>query len=300
MATTPDLGIPFIDGSQFQPDVTLNEAIVMLQAMMTGVITVGENDPPTGSPGPQDGDAYIVGTSPTGAWVGRENCIAIQIEGEWRFVPDRDSDGSIIAMGERQEGKLRVWSQFDNELFVWADSDASPGELEWRTFSQLSTDLTGILKGYAQNVSNAANSTECTSGVETTLPMANDGANQYVTPTVSTGRMEFDVAFNGGNGGFIVDNLSEFTDFDVRVSVVNLDSGNAEGVGQVFLVDDKTIPGTGVAIKSASLSLPQNEERPFQISFFHGGIEAFYPRINCAATRDIQLNGVYVKAQEPQ
>jgi hypothetical protein len=299
MATTPDLGIPFIDGSQFQPDVTLNEAIVMLQAMMTGVIAVGENDPPTGSPGPQDGDAYVVGTSPTGAWVGRENCIAIQIEGEWRFVPDRDSDGSIIAMGERQEGKLRVWSQFDNELLVWADSGASPGTFEWRTFSQLSTDLTGILKGYTQNVSNAANSTSCTGGVATALPMVNDGTNPHVTPTVSTGRMEFEASFNT-TGGFLIDNMSQFTDFDARISVVNLDASQVVATVQMFIVANKTIPGTGVAIHAPSLTLLQNEEQGAQISFFHGGDEAIYPRIVCAATRNIQLNGVYVKAQEPQ
>lgn len=127
MATTPDLGIPLISGQQAQPEVTHNEALAMLQAIAGGVISVGLDTPP-GSP--TEGDGYVVGTSPTGEWAGRANAVALFIQGEWRFLPDRDSNGTIITMGARQEG-LRVYSRADQALYVW-DDNASPAVFAWR------------------------------------------------------------------------------------------------------------------------------------------------------------------------
>lgn len=299
MSTSPDLGIPFISGQQAQPEITLNEALVMLHILAVGVIQTGVNDPPSGSPGPQDGDAYIIGTSPTGAWAGRANSLTMFVEGEWRFVPGFDSDGAIIPMGARQEG-LKVWDKFDNEMKVWADSDGSPGELAWRPYTQLSTDLTRVVKLYDQNISNAANSTSCTGGADTTLPMVNDGTNQFIVIAEVAGKVSFDATFNSNKGGLIVDNLSQYTKFGIRITVVNLDASQVNAVAKAFLVFDKTIPGTGVSISKRLPTLTQNVEESVDLTFFHDGIEAVYPRINCAATRNIRLNGVELEAREPQ
>lgn len=118
MSTSPDLGIPFVAAQQEQPEITHNEAIVMLQAMQVGVIQVGLNTPP-GSP--TDGDSYVIGPSPTGAWAGRANTVAYRTSGGWRFVPDRNSAGTIITMGARQEG-MRVWDKTTNGMYIWDGS----------------------------------------------------------------------------------------------------------------------------------------------------------------------------------
>lgn len=118
MATTPNLGIPYIAGQQAQPEVTHNSALNMLQALTYGVLQVGLNTPP-GSP--TQGDSYIVGTAPTGVWTGRANAIAIYMGTAWVFVPDRNSAGTVITMGAAQEG-LKVWSKPDNGLYVWDGS----------------------------------------------------------------------------------------------------------------------------------------------------------------------------------
>lgn len=51
--------------------------------MAAAVESVGSNVPPTA---PLDGQCFIVGTSPTGAWAGEANTIAGYAPGGWRFV----------------------------------------------------------------------------------------------------------------------------------------------------------------------------------------------------------------------
>lgn len=115
MTTSPDLGLPFIDVQQAQPEVTHNEALLLLQAVTNGAIDRGINAPP-GSP--TIGDIYIIGSAPTGAWAGRANCITIYSGTAWDFIPGEDSSGTPITMGARQEG-MRIWVRDENTMYVW-------------------------------------------------------------------------------------------------------------------------------------------------------------------------------------
>lgn len=118
MTTSADLGIQFLAAQQAQPEITHNEALYQIQALSNGVINATTNAPP-GSP--NEGDSYIVGSSPTGAWAGRANRIAIWTEGGWRFVPGNDDSGTAISMGARQTG-LRVYDRAAAELKIWNGS----------------------------------------------------------------------------------------------------------------------------------------------------------------------------------
>ena len=118
MSTSPDLGVPFIAGGQAQPEVTHNEAVLLLQVLQSGVIDRAVNTPAVG---PTIGDAYILGAAPTGAWAGRANCVAIWNGSAWRFIPGNNSSGTPITMGARQEG-MRVWVRDENALYVWDGS----------------------------------------------------------------------------------------------------------------------------------------------------------------------------------
>lgn len=120
MSTTPVLGLPELAAQQQQPEITHNTAIVLLQALQYGAKSIGANSPPGG---PADGNVHIVGPSPTGAWAGRANTIAIYYGG-WKFVPDRDGSGTPIVMGAAQRG-LKVWLNDDGlsppggSLVIW-------------------------------------------------------------------------------------------------------------------------------------------------------------------------------------
>lgn len=120
MSTTPVFGIPELSAQQQQPEINHNTAIVLLQTLLNGVIDAGRNSPPTS---PADGNAYIIGTAPTGAWAGRSNSLAVYYGG-WKFIPDRNDSGTPIAMGAAQRG-MHVWLNDDGSspsggsLTVW-------------------------------------------------------------------------------------------------------------------------------------------------------------------------------------
>ena len=61
-----------------------NEALRLIDlAVAAAVESVGGNAPP---PSPADGQCFIVGTAPTGAWEGHGSSIAGYAPGGWRFL----------------------------------------------------------------------------------------------------------------------------------------------------------------------------------------------------------------------
>lgn len=80
---TPRLALPYIVQGQAQKEVTHNDALVRLDALVDLYILDRDLSAPPASP--SDGDAYIVGASPSGAWAGQAGNIAYVIDGAWRF-----------------------------------------------------------------------------------------------------------------------------------------------------------------------------------------------------------------------
>lgn len=118
MATSPDLGIPYIATQQNQPEITHNEALNMIASVLKSAIAI-QNAPPVG---PELGDVYIVGDSPSGAWGGRDNAVAFWAGTAWGFVPGLDDDGSPIAMGARLKG-LTMYVQTTDSLWRWSGTE---------------------------------------------------------------------------------------------------------------------------------------------------------------------------------
>ena len=84
MSQTSRLGLPYIEPGQAQKEVYHNESLRLIDvAVAAAVEAVGANAPPAS---PVDGQCFIVGTAPTGAWVGHAGAIAGYAAGGWRFV----------------------------------------------------------------------------------------------------------------------------------------------------------------------------------------------------------------------
>jgi hypothetical protein len=81
--TTPNLSLAELAASQSQPHVTVNSSLRRLDAAVNLSVISQTNTPP-GSPA--DGDRYLCGTAPTGAWVGHENDVAAYIGTGWQFL----------------------------------------------------------------------------------------------------------------------------------------------------------------------------------------------------------------------
>lgn len=88
-------GLPLIAPGQAQKELAHNEALaaldLLVQAWAEGV---GVNTPPA-SPG--DGQCWIVGPGPTGAWSGQAGKLAGWTQGGWRFLAPREGMTTGVA-----------------------------------------------------------------------------------------------------------------------------------------------------------------------------------------------------------
>ena len=105
--------LPYVLQSQSQKEVTVNASFDLIDVLLqAAVASVGTNTPPAS---PMAGDCYVVGTSPTGAWVGQAKAIAVYSTG-WSFITPWEG--------------LTVWAMDTNALntydgAAWALTTAS-------------------------------------------------------------------------------------------------------------------------------------------------------------------------------
>ena len=103
--TTPNLNLPELAPSQSQPHVPVNSALRRLDALVHLSVLDRALDTPPGSPA--DGDCYIVGAAPTGAWsTFAEHSIAAFIGTAWVEI----SPGSGWLAWVADEAVLYVFS----------------------------------------------------------------------------------------------------------------------------------------------------------------------------------------------
>jgi len=85
--TTTLLSLPYIMPSQAQKHVTHNEALRMLDALVH--LRVGARGVDTPPADPAEGDRWMVGAAPSGAFAGQSGNIAAFQDGAWAFHPPR-------------------------------------------------------------------------------------------------------------------------------------------------------------------------------------------------------------------
>lgn len=87
MATTPQTGVTLLEQSQAQKEITINEALMRVDALLGGGVIDKDLATPPGSP--TSGDVYIVAASATGAWSGKSGKIAYYDQ-IWRFIDPKE------------------------------------------------------------------------------------------------------------------------------------------------------------------------------------------------------------------
>jgi hypothetical protein len=81
---TTNLGLPQLAADQAQKHVTVNEGLTLLDALVMPAVKSRSLATPPGSPA--EGERWIIGASPTGAWSGKATQIAAWIGGAWTFL----------------------------------------------------------------------------------------------------------------------------------------------------------------------------------------------------------------------
>ncbi|PIR33972.1 MAG: hypothetical protein COV36_01775 [Alphaproteobacteria bacterium CG11_big_fil_rev_8_21_14_0_20_44_7] len=102
MTNSNNLGVTLLEQSQAQKEVTINEAIYVLEALQNrGVVDKDLATPPVS---PSAGDAYIVAASATDDWAGHEDEIAYYNQ-SWQFIVPNEG----LALWMNDEDKLYVY-----------------------------------------------------------------------------------------------------------------------------------------------------------------------------------------------
>jgi len=96
------LGLPLLAAAQAQKHVTLNEALLKLDALIhLSVIARTLGTPPAAA----DGDRYLVAAAPSGAWAGQQGLVALAQGGGWVFITPRRG--------------WRLWVEAEGKLLVF-------------------------------------------------------------------------------------------------------------------------------------------------------------------------------------
>ena len=123
MTQSARFAIGFLQAAQVSKEVTVNEALatfdIAVSAAVDGFLL---NSPPAS---PAIGSSYVIGASPTGAWVGHPLALAGFTSGGWRYIAPFDGLGvldkgsgqaALFADGAWEKGHLR-----GTKLFIGAD-----------------------------------------------------------------------------------------------------------------------------------------------------------------------------------
>ena len=234
MAQTTNLQLPYLAANQAQKHVTVNEAFRDLDAIVQLSVKSAALASPPGAPA--DGDRWIVGPAPTGAWVGRAGNIAAWQDGAWAFYPPREG---WVAWNEAVPQAL-VWrvgtstwvplvsTEFTDAAFALVD-DVDPTKRALFDLSGLSTAVTRIL-----SLPNSAGTLALLSGTQTF-----SGQTTFSSVTVTVGTSTGPATYGIGTGATLNGNTKTVNIGTSGVSgsntVVNIGSTVAGAGGQMVI-----------------------------------------------------------------
>lgn len=86
-SATPRFGLPLLFSGQAEKEFYVNEAHALADALIHCAVENVTDTPPSS---PDDGQCWLAGPTPSGAWAGHAGRIACRQLGNWLFVEPRD------------------------------------------------------------------------------------------------------------------------------------------------------------------------------------------------------------------
>lgn len=115
---TPRLGLPMLRAGQAQKEMTHNEALLLLDALVGGAVMAAGLDHPPSSP--ESGQCWILGAAPEGAWQGNAYAVAAWTAGGWRFLAPREG--------------MRLWAGAGRGFMLFRSGEWHFGEAHGKLF----------------------------------------------------------------------------------------------------------------------------------------------------------------------
>lgn len=230
MATTNNLGITLLSQSQSQKEVTVNEAITILDAFIGGGVLDKDLTAPPGSP--SEGARYIVAASATGDWSGQDDNLAYYFNGAWRFV----APGEGLFQWVVDESLLYVysggsWAQFIEGVVSASGATTALKVIEEElTLSGATTTSTIEIPDRAIALGVSTRTTEAITGATSYDAGVSGEADKFgATLGVSLGASNAGVigptAYYAATPIVLTANGSDFTGGKVRVAIHYIECG---------------------------------------------------------------------------
>jgi hypothetical protein len=100
---SPRHALPLLAVAQAGKELTHNEALVAIDALLHAEV-VGERDDPPGSPERVAGACWIVGAGAVGDWTGQSRALALWTDGGWRYLAPRR--GMTVTQGDGRQRRF--------------------------------------------------------------------------------------------------------------------------------------------------------------------------------------------------
>jgi hypothetical protein len=111
MIKTQHLSLPLLAANQAQKELSINEALVIIDALLNNYASkININNPPANV---VNGELYIIGDAPTGEWKNKVNYLAYFFNG-WRFIKPNPG--------------LDIWVSEENSLYRFIDNKWQPSK----------------------------------------------------------------------------------------------------------------------------------------------------------------------------
>lgn len=226
---TPRLALPFIQTAQAQKEVTHNNALNALDALMRPVVQSMNVNTPPGSP--TIGDCHIVGSAPTGAFVGHSNKIAYYSENGWLFyAPFKWLDIVNEADDTRYCYNGTAWVEFGLLMRDAGDYLRVSHKEEEVTLSGATTSSTITIPNRALVIAVNARVTLAVTGATSFSVGVSGDATRYgnalttALDTTNVGVTLYPTAYYANTTLLFTANGSNFTGGKVKVSIQYLES----------------------------------------------------------------------------
>lgn len=85
MTQTPHFALPYLHPTQAGKEVTHNESLLLIDALLHQRAE-GIGGDPVNLSAPQDGQMWVVAQNATGDWAGKDAALALRTQSQWRFI----------------------------------------------------------------------------------------------------------------------------------------------------------------------------------------------------------------------
>lgn len=252
MTNSPRLELPYIISSQAQKEVTHNDALNDLDSLtQISVINMSTNTPPAS---PDEGDSYIIGASPTGAWSGHAGDLATYYSG-WRIK--MPMEGWLAWVQD-----LAAYYFFDGAGWVELDTggggsgtvtsvDVSGGTTGLTTSGGPVTTSGAITLAGTLAVANGGSGATSASGARSNLGAAASGANTDITSVLLN---QTGLVVKGDSSNALTIKPNEILSVGRTLNIVTGDADRTITLGGNATINGGTYSGTNSGDQTITLS----------------------------------------------